>query len=132
MKKSVFIVLVIVIIIWIYSSQNHILKGFYQSDVVDGYHIQILFQGADKSFTEWIDNRQVDRGTYKEINTNLYKINSKLQNFEIELNNDNSFELIISKLNNGEPIIMKNITPKDHGMGFGKWDDVDKYKSLLD
>lgn len=134
MKKSIIIVIVlaIVVITWSYSSKNHTLKGFYQSDEVDGYHIQMLFQEADSSFTEWIDNRQVDRGTYKEVDTNLYRISSELQNLEIELNSYNSFELIINKLNNREPIMMKNITPKDHSTGFGEWDDIEKYKSLLD
>lgn len=134
MKKSIIIVIVlaIVVITWSYSSKNQTLKGFYQSDEVDGYHIQMLFQEADSSFTEWIDNRQVDRGTYKEVDTNLYRISSELQNLEIELNSDNSFELIINKLNNREPIMMKNITTKDHSTSFGEWDDIEKYKSLLD
>lgn len=134
MKKFIIIVIVlaIVVITWSYSFENHTLKGFYQSDEVDGYHIQMLFQEADSSFTEWIDNRQVDRGTYKEVDTNLYRISSELQNLEIELNSDNSFELIINKLNNRKPIIMKNITPKDHSTSFGEWDDIEKYKSLLD
>lgn len=133
MKKTIVIIILLVffIIAWSYSTNNHILRGFYQTEV-DGYHIQMLFQLADQSFIQWIDNRQVDQGSYEKIDTNLYRISSELQNFEISLNRDNSFSLIISQLNSGEPIMMQNITPKDHSISFGEWGDIDKYKSLLD
>ncbi|ABR48413.1 hypothetical protein Amet_2255 [Alkaliphilus metalliredigens QYMF] len=133
MKKSKFIILliVIVVVIWGFVSKNPNLKGFYQSEV-NGYHIQMLIRKEDNSFVEWIDNREVDRGTYEKVDTNSYRIKSNKQSFEIGLNDDNSFEIIINKLNDGKPIIMKNITKDDHRVSFGEWDDVDEYESLLD
>ncbi|QGU94444.1 hypothetical protein GOM49_04405 [Clostridium bovifaecis] len=61
----------------------------------------------------------------------IYRMKGDKQNFEITLNNDNSFEIIIKKLNGGNPIQMKNIddTPTTFPPIFG---DVDKYKTLLD
>ncbi len=52
------------------------------------------------------------------------------RNFEITLSDDNSFDLIVKKLNNGNPIKMLNIsrTPTYFPNHF---DDVDEYKTLL-
>lgn len=108
------------------------LKGGYQSDREGvGYVILLSFQPDDSSFVEYIDNREVDRGTYKKIEDNLYQIKSNKQNFEVALNAKNSFNIIIKQLNNGNPILMKNIgtTPiyfKD------VYNDEDKYKALLE
>lgn len=133
MKKNIFLVLIITMIISVFGclSSNPKLKGFYQSEV-NGYHVQILIQKKDSRFIEWIDNREVDRGTYKKDDNNFYSMNSGKQNFKIELNDDNSFEIIIKKLNNGNPIIMKNINVEDTTISFGEWDDVDEYESLLE
>ncbi|MCT4592670.1 MAG: hypothetical protein N4A57_00130 [Anaeromicrobium sp.] len=133
MKKSKLIILsiAIIFILWGFISKTPTLKGFYQSEV-NGYHIQILIREEDNSFVEWIDNREVDRGTYEKVDTSLYTIKGNKQSFELTLNDDNSFEIVINKLNNGNPISMKNISTDDYRISFGKWDDVDKYKSLLD
>lgn len=106
------------------------LAGSYQSEHVDGYMIQMTFQPRDNSFVEYIDNRQVDKGTYEEIKKGLYKINGEVQEIEIYLNRDNSFEIVIKKLNQGKPIQLKNIddTPIYIGTEF---DDVEEYKDLL-
>ncbi len=132
-KKSKLIILpiIIVFIVWGFTSRNPTLRGFYQSEV-NGYHIQMLIREEDNSFVEWIDNREVDRGTYEKVDTDLYRIKGNKQIFELTLNNDNSFGIVINKLNDGNPIIMKNITADDHRISFGKWDDIDEYKSLLD
>jgi len=107
------------------------LKGSYQSEREGvGFTLVLTFQ-QDDSFVEYIDNREVDRGTYEKTENNIYKIKSDKQNFEISLNAEDSFEIIISQLNNGKPIQMKNIddTPTYFSTEF---DDVDKYKALLD
>lgn len=133
MKKSKFIILSILIILILcgFVFKNPNLKGLYQSEV-NGYNIQMLIREEDNSFVEWIDNREVDRGIYEKVDTNSYRIKSNKQSFEITLNDDSSFEIVINKLNDGNPIIMKNITTDDHRRNFGKWDDIDEYKSLLD
>ena len=109
-----------------------VLKGFYQREREGiGYVVAITFKQDDSSFVEYIDNREVDRGTYEKKENNVYKIISDKQNFEITLNAENSFELIIKKLNNGKPIQIKNVN--DIPTYFGtKFDDVNKYKALLD
>lgn len=133
MKKLVLLVLVIMIsaILWGCFSSVPPLKGFYQSDVTEGYMIQMLFQEKDSSFTQWIDNRKVDTGNFEKIDDNLYEINGQLQNFEVEVSKDNTFGVIVGKINDGQPIVMKNVSPKDHRVDFADWDDVEEYKLLL-
>ncbi|MBP1926754.1 hypothetical protein J2Z76_002624 [Sedimentibacter acidaminivorans] len=135
MKNSKLIILLIAIIfiLWsVFPKTKPLLKGFYQSEMIGSHIIQRLVREEDNSFVEWINNREVDRGTYEKLDDKSYRINSNRQNFEITLNDDNSFEIVISKLNDGTPFIMKNITTDDIRYGFGKFEDVDEYKSLLD
>jgi hypothetical protein len=109
-----------------------ILRGGYQSDKQkNGYAVVLSFQQDKSSFVEYIDNREVDRGTYEITKNNVYKIKSDKQNFNIKLSDDNSFKLIIKKINNGKPIQMKNVS--DIPTGFlTKFDDIDEYKALLE
>ena len=113
MRKIVltFLTLAIILMLCGYMfNTKPVLKGFYQSEKdVNGYFIQISIKQDDNSFVEYIDNREVDRGTYEKAENNAYKMKSDKQNFEIKLNDDNSFEVVIKKLNNGNPIQMKNI-----------------------
>ena len=106
------------------------LKGSYQSEREGvGYTLVLTFQ-QDDSFVEYIDNREVDRGTFEKAENNVYTLKSDKQNFDISVNAENSFEIKISKLNNGKPIQMKNI--EDTPIYFStEFDDVDTYKSLL-
>jgi len=114
------------------SNVKPMLKGAYQSDKQQiGYAVLLSFQQDDKSFVEYIDNREVDRGIYEKKENNVYKIKSDKQSSEIVLNNDNSFEIIIKKLNNGKAIQMQNVG--DPPTYFStKFNDVDEYKALLD
>lgn len=135
MKKSKLIILLIAIIfiLWsVFIKTNPLLKGFYQSEMIGSHIIQMLVREEDNSFVEWIDNREVDRGTYEKLDVKSYRIKSNRQNFEITLNDDNSFEIVINKLDDGTPIIMKNITTDDTRTSFGIFEDVNEYKSLLD
>ena len=133
MKKIIIAVLLVIVIVLSYrcSSSTPILGGFYQTQV-NGYHIQMLIQKEDNRFIEWIDNREVDRGSYTKNDDTAYSFESDIQNFDIELKDDNSFELIIKKVGQDKPIKMKNISADDTTTTFGSWDDVDEYKSLLD
>ncbi|MEH7388493.1 hypothetical protein V7147_24305 [Bacillus sp. JJ1521] len=92
--------------------------------------MQMTFQPADNSLIEYIDNREVDKGTFEKLENGLYKINGDLQEFEITLNNDNSFGLIVKKINDGKPINMKNIDEVPIYIST-EFDDVDEYISLL-
>lgn len=132
--KKLFIIIFLTIILLLVGFTSNIkptLKGTYQSDMVNnGYVVQIAIQPDNNSFVEYIDNREVDRGTYEKTENNVYKIKSDRQNFEITLNVKDSFEIIIDKINIEKPIKMKKIfdTPTYNST---KFDDVDKYKALL-
>lgn len=105
------------------------LKGFYQSDFIDGYIVQMSFD-EDNSFILYIDNREVSNGTY-EIGHNFYKLKSDNQEIIITLNEDNSFKFSISKLNNGIPFYLKNLShlPTEF---LTEFDDTEEYKKLLE
>ncbi|WP_284139574.1 hypothetical protein [Virgibacillus sp. LDC-1] len=133
MKKIAIMLLLIISFLIVGCSSNiqPILQGTYQSDFdKDGYIVQFAIQTDDNSFVEYIDNREVDRGTYEQKQANVYKLKSDKQNFEITLNNKNAFEIIINQLNNGNPIQLINIddTPTYSSTDF---DDVEAYKDLL-
>lgn len=107
------------------------LKGGYQSEHVDGYIVQMSFQPDDNSFIEYIDNREVDKGTYEELKQGVYKINGDRQELEMTLNNNNSFNIVVKGLNGGNPIQLKNIDSIP--MYFSTiFDDVDEYILLLE
>lgn len=132
--KFLILFMVVILILWkLLSKEDQNLKGFYQSEMIGNHIIQMQIREEDNSFIEWINNREVDKGTYERVDTNLYRIKSNRQNFEVELKDDNSFEIVISKLNDGKPINMKNVSTNDTPFSFGdRFDDVDKYKALLD
>lgn len=133
MKKIIILSLAIVLL---FTGCTHktksILNGSYQSEKDGiGKVIQLSFQKDDNSFIEYIDNREVDKGTYEKTNTNVYKIKSDKQDFEITLSAKNSFEITINKLNDGKPIQLQNIS--DTPTFFStKFDDIAEYKALLD
>lgn len=154
MPKHIYIFLTVFIITLFYGcfSAEPPLGGFYQSEVkpypvessvTEGsvssndesslivHSVQVLIQKKDNKFTLWIHNREVDNGTYTKIDDNSYNLKSSRQDFEIELNKDNSFEITIPKINEGKPIILKNISLKETGISFNSYDDTEEYISLL-
>lgn len=106
------------------------LQGSYQSERIDGYTTLMTFQETESSFVEYIDCREVDRGTYDKTKDNVYKLKSAKQNFQITLNDENSFEIVIKKINKGNTIILKNISAIP-GYFSNKYGDEDKYQDLL-
>lgn len=135
MKK--FIVLILSLLsVFIFSSctttNTSSFQGFYQSErTTDGYVVQISIQPDENSFVEYIDNREVNSGTYDVLSDKKYKLNGDNQTVEIALDKNNSFEIIIKKVNSGNPIVLKNID-KVPGYFTTEFDDVDKYKLLLE
>ena len=65
------------------------LNGFYQCTTTDGYHIQMSFDKENNSFIEYIDNREVNKGTYENKGNNTYTLIGDTQSFEIILNDKN-------------------------------------------
>ena len=124
--------LVIVLLFGGCTNASPILKGTYQSERIEetGYIVVISFDDSNR-FIEYIDGREVDRGTYEKTKDNRYNMKSDIQNFEILLNDENSFEIVIKKINDGKPIQLKNLSdiPSEFSI---KYDDADDYKALLD
>lgn len=134
MKKTIIALFLIISLISAGCTSNRgpILKGTYQSEHTgDGYVIQLAFRPDDNSFVEYIDNREVDKGIFEKGQNNSYDLKSEKQSFEIILNNEDSFSIMINKLNGGKPIQLTIIdkTPTYLSTSF---DDVEAYKKLLE
>ena len=124
--------IVIICLLTVYAISHRppaVMKGFYQSENINGNYVQISFQPEESSFVAYIDSRKVDSGIYEKSEGSTYIMNGKTRNIEVVLNYDNSFEIIASKLNGGEPIRLKNvsITPAYFPTIFG---DEDMYEPL--
>ena len=107
------------------------LGGGYQSDFIQGYIVQMGIQPDDHTFVEYIDNREVDRGTYEEKEKGTYLFKSEKQEFEITLTNEDSFEIIINQLNDTKPIQLKNIDKVPIYFST-EFDDTEEYIKLLE
>lgn len=87
-----------------------VFEGIYQNEKeVNGYFIQLAVDSQDNSFVLYINNRQVNAGTYKEEKDNLYAMNGNLQDFEVSLKKDNSFQFLNNKISKGNSIKLKNM-----------------------
>ncbi|MDD4844961.1 MAG: hypothetical protein PHU31_11660 [Anaerotignum sp.] len=111
------------------------LKGFYQSEMIsevgnaEAMIIQIsIFE--DGKFKEYITNRLVNQGTVRKMNDFLYHFDGDEADFDIILKNDNSFQIEMSRLNNGNPIELENVNRNPCTFG-AQWDDVEEYKTYL-
>lgn len=112
------------------ASAKATLNGFYQCTTTDGYHVQLSFDKKNNSFVEYIDNREVNKGTYEHKGNHTYELTGDTQSFEITLNDKNYFEMRMKKINNGESIKMDHIanTPTYFKTDFN---DIEEYKKLL-
>lgn len=107
------------------------IEGSYQSEIINGENVFVSFRKEDKLFVEYISNREVDQGTFEELEDNRYRLISDKQDFEIRLNPDNSFEIVIEKLNGDEPIELEKMSDTYSGFSTA-FDDVEEYESLID
>ncbi|MGL4849833.1 MAG: hypothetical protein ACRC28_13060 [Clostridium sp.] len=113
------------------NANNSILKGCYQSGRTSDNHIITISIYPDKtSFIQYIDQREVNLGTYDELKDKTYSLNGNNKSIDISLSKENTFELTIKNVNDGNPIKMKNIDeiPVSYSSDF---DDVNDYISLL-
>lgn len=135
MKKIIIIILSLIGMLFFINftlTEKVHLYGFYQSQITsDGHTIQLSIDTNENSFVEYISNREVDRGTYEFIGDKNYKLISDKQTIDVVLDKKNSFEIIIKKVNGGNPIVLTNIGPVPVTYGT-EFDDVDKYKSLIE
>lgn len=110
-KKSIFILIPLTLIMLSLVScgnGNKKFKGTYISEEINGKVIQITINSEDNSFVEYINQRKVDEGSFKEKENNVYILEGNIQNFEITLNEDNCFNIFIKKISDEEPIELKN------------------------
>lgn len=135
MRKFKILILSLLSIFTLYGckdTNDNLLRGFYQSEITtDGHIVQVSVQPQENSFVEYIDNREVNSGTYEKLSTDKYKLVGDKRTIEIVLDKNNSFEILIKKINKGNSIKMKNIgaTP---GYFATEFDDVEEYKKLLE
>ena len=134
MKKILFLIIPITCLLMLSGCRNInsiILRGSYQSErTSDGYIVQISIYSDENSFVEYIDNREVNKGTFDIIEGKKYNLVGDNQNIEIALDKDNSFEIIIKKVNDGNPILMKNLG--DLPVKFdSRFNDTEEYEKLL-
>lgn len=110
MKKILAITLTIgFLIIIIFTLNKDIqLKGTYSSEIIDGKFIQLTIDNEDNSFIEYINQREVDRGSYTRVEENIYTFESDIQKFQITFKKNNSFNIFIDKINGENPINLKN------------------------
>ncbi|WP_186808964.1 hypothetical protein, partial [Halolactibacillus miurensis] len=100
------------------------------TETIDRYVVQFSFQPEENSFVQYIDSREVDRGTYQLKKDNVYYLAGDMQNIELTLNKENSFDIVIEKLNNDKPIHLVN-TSLIPGYSSTAFDDVEEYKELI-
>ncbi|MCA9765882.1 MAG: hypothetical protein KC455_05640 [Carnobacterium sp.] len=134
MKKLITVLLVGIYLLLVGCSSEirPILAGGYQSEIGnDGYIIQLGVQPDDQTFSLYIDNREVDRGTYEMKSEGSYLLKSANREFDINLTKENSVEIVINQLNNKEPIELKNIS-KTPIYFTTEFDDLKEYEKLLD
>lgn len=135
MKKILFLTISIVCLLMLSGCRNInsvVLRGSYQSErTSDGYIVQISIYSDENSFVEYIDNREVNKGTFDIIEGKKYNLVGDNQNIEINLDKNNSFEITMKKVNDGNPILMKNLG--DLPVKFdSRFNDTEEYEKLLE
>ena len=135
MKKILFLTISIACLLMLSGCRNInsvVLRGSYQSErTSDGYIVQISIYSDENSFVEYIDNREVNKGTFDIIEGKKYNLVGDNQNIEINLDKNNSFEITMKKVNDGNPILMKNFG--DLPIKFdSRFNDTEEYEKLLE
>lgn len=116
MKKRLIIAISMAITLLIVGCSNltsPALQGFYQSSMLNGYHIQFAFQNDDSTFVAYINNLEVNKGTYESLGDRNYILKGDTAELKINLEKNDSFNLnienLVKNLNEGKPIQLKNI-----------------------
>ena len=107
------------------------LQGLYQSELIDGYVIQLTVDGRNnKSFCQYIDNRLVNQGFWTAGEDGSYHLQGEQADFWLILSEEDTLTLSIPGIRDGEPILLQNLSkvPCYFGTGF---DDVETYRNLL-
>ena len=135
MKKTLFLIISITCLLMLSGCRNInsvVLRGSYQSErTSDGHFVQISIYSDENSFVEYIDNREVNKGTFEIIEDKKYSLVGDKQTIEINLDKNNSFEITMKKVNDGNPTLMKNLgdLPAKFDSSFN---NTEEYEKLLE
>ena len=134
MKKILFLIISITCLLMLSGCRNInsvVLRGSYQSErTSDGYIVQISIYSDENSFVEYIDNREVNKGTFDILEGKKYSLVGDKQTIEINLDKNNSFEITMKKVNDGNPILMKNLGDLPAKFD-SRFNDTEEYEKLL-
>lgn len=92
--------------LFIFPKPGPMLAGTYQSDMINGHCVQFAVKPADNTFVEYIDCRAVNSGTYTKNEDGTYTFDGDLKNFTVTLQKDNSFDIIIAKIDDSRVITL--------------------------
>ncbi|MGL5415096.1 MAG: hypothetical protein ACRDAU_05510 [Clostridium sp.] len=107
------------------------LAGTYNTNNTEGKNVIITVDDDEKTFVQYIDQREVDKGLVSEEEGNIYRLKSDKQEVEIKLNDNDSFDMVIKGVNEKGPINLKKLTTEKQYFSttFG---DEDEYKESID
>lgn len=133
MKKILGMLLFANLMISLWGCQNTapVLEGSYQSEMVNGYCVQISIEKDQKKFFQYIDNRPVQEGTYEVLENGAYRFVGSRKEFEIVLSQQNTFEISIPKIKEEGSILLEQVDKVPTAFGT-EFDDVEKYQALLE
>lgn len=132
MRKVSYLLLFAILVLFACSTKTvPPLGGGYESELVEGSVVFMGIHPEEKTFVEYIDNREVDRGVYEKKSDERYLFKSDKQVFEIAISTVDSFEVKIPQLNEGQGIELKNRT-KTPSYYKTEFDDVEEYEKLLE
>ncbi|WP_042273456.1 hypothetical protein [[Clostridium] dakarense] len=89
------------------------LQGFYQSAMKNGYHIQFSFENDENTFVAYINNIEINKGTYESLGDRNYILKGDMDELTVKLEKNDSFSInmenLSEKLNDSKPIQLKNL-----------------------
>lgn len=110
------------------------LLGTYQSGFHGSYYVQFAVTDekhhGENTFVEYIDSREVDRGTWTAHENGAYHLAGARQDLWIVLDDEDRFWVSIPGIEDGAPIWLENLwkTPAYNGYIYG---DEGAYQALL-
>ncbi|MEA4987139.1 MAG: hypothetical protein VB095_03705 [Anaerovorax sp.] len=140
MKKIIAVLIIVILAVMATgcSNKDTQLGGFYQSDFIGSNSdiVQISVNSDNGEFVQYISSRQVNSGIYRKNENGLYEFDGDVHSFTVILNEDDSFEVVIPKLNGDTPIILNQIN-EDKSIfttigGQENYSDIEEYKDLLE
>lgn len=136
MKQKLFLIIFFIFILLITGCTTHkepTLHGFYQSERINDYVIQISFDKEEHTFVEYISNIEINKGTYENLENHTYLLKGNNHDINITLEKANSFDVSINKLNGEEPIKLKKTDhlPIEFDSKFSD-EQIEEIQNLLD